>query len=72
MTSNNSENPDFVATPSTQTNILTSNPTPNLMLAQNHSKRPNIYNLPTVPRNSSYATVSKFGKKIFVVGDSHV
>ena len=51
------------------------------MPAQNHSRRPNIstaenylrnYNPPTVPGNSSYATVSKFGKKIFVVGDSHV
>ena len=30
------------------------------------------YNPPTVPRYSSYATVSKFGKKIFVDGDSHV
>ena len=30
------------------------------------------YNAPTVPGNSSYATVSKFGKKNFVVGDSHV
>ena len=30
------------------------------------------YNPPTVPGYSSYATVSKFRKKIFVVGDSHV
>ena len=81
MTSNNSENADFVVTPSPQTNILTSNPRPNLMPAQNQSRRPNIctarnylrnYNPPAVPRHSSYATVSKFGKKIFVVGDSHV
>ena len=51
------------------------------MPAQNQSRRPNIcttrnylrnYNPPAVPRHSSYATVSKFGKKIFVVGDSHV
>ena len=81
ITSNNSKNPDFVVTPSAQTTILTSNPRPNLMPAQNHSRRPNIcttknylrnYNPPAVPGNSSYATVSKFGKKIFVVGDSHV
>ena len=42
MTSNSSENPDFVVTPSTQTNILTSNPRPNLMPPQNHSRRSNI------------------------------
>ena len=81
MTSSKSENADFVVTPSAQTNILTSNPRPSLMPAQNHSRRPNIcttenylqnYNPQTVPGNSSYATVSKFGKKIFVVGDIHV
>ena len=58
MTSNNSENPDFVVTPSAQTNIITSNLRPNLMPAQNHNRRPNIcttenylrnYNTPTVP-----------------------
>ena len=60
-----------------------SNPRLNLMPAKNHSRRLNTrttenclrnYNPPTVPGNSSYATVSKFGKKnkIFVVGDSHV
>ena len=68
--SNNSEDPDFVAIPSAHTNVLTSNPRSNLMPAQNHSRRSNIcttdnhlrnYNLPIVP-----------GKKIFVVGDSHV
>ena len=51
------------------------------MPAQNHSRRPNIcttenylrnYNPPEVPGNSSYATVSKFGKKIFMADDSHV
>ena len=42
MTSNSSENPDSVVTPSTQTNILTSNPRPNLMPPQNHSRRSNI------------------------------
>ena len=30
------------------------------------------YNPPTVPGNSSYVTVSKFGKKVFVVCDSYV
>ena len=54
---------------------------PNLMPAQNHSRRPNIcitesylrnYYPPAVPGNSSYAIVSKFGKNIFAVGDSHV
>ena len=30
------------------------------------------YSPPTVPGNSSYASRTKFGKKIFVVGDSHV
>ena len=30
------------------------------------------YNPPTVSRYSSYATFSKFGKKVFIVGDSHV
>ena len=68
LTWNNSENADFVVTPSPQTNILTSNPKPNLMPDQNHSRRPNIcttenylrnYNPPTVPGYSSYATVSK-------------
>ena len=67
ITCNNSENPDFVVTPLTQNNILTSNPRPNLMPAQNHSRRPNIcttenylrnYNPPTVPGNSSCATFS--------------
>ena len=81
ITSNNSENPDFVVTPSVQVNMLTSNRRPKLMLAYNNSRRPNIwttqnylrkYNPPTVPENSSYATVSKFGKKIFVLGESHV
>ena len=81
MTSNNSENADFVVTSSPQTNILTSNSRPNLMPGQNHSRTPNIcttenylrnYNSPTVPGYSSYATVSKFGKNILVVGDSHV
>ena len=81
MTSSKSETADFVVTPSAQTNILTSNPRPSLMPAHNHSRRPNIcttenylqnYNPPTVPGNSSYATVSKFGEKIFVVGDIHV
>ena len=47
----------------------------------NISRRPNIcttenylpnYNPPTVPGNSSYATVSKFGNGIFVVRGSHV
>ena len=42
MTSNNSENADLEVTPSPQTNILSSNPRPNLMPAQNHSRRPNI------------------------------
>ena len=64
MTSNNSEISDFVVRPSAQTNILTSNPRPNLMPAQNHSRRPNIcttenylrnYNPRTVPGNGSYA-----------------
>ena len=81
ITCNNSANPDFVVTPSAQVNILTSNPRPKLMLAYNNSRRPNIwttqsylrkYNPSTVPENSSYATVSKFGKKIFVLGESHV
>ena len=60
-----------------------SNPRLNLMPAKNHSRRLNTrttenclrnYNPPIVPGKSSYATVSKFGKKkkIFVVGDSHV
>ena len=78
ITSSKSENTGFVVTPSAQTKILTSNPRPNLMSAQNHSRWPNIcttdnylqnYNPPTVPRNSNYANVSKFGQKIFVVGD---
>ena len=30
------------------------------------------YNPPTVPGNSSYAAICKFGKKIFVVGDSRI
>ena len=81
MTSNNSENADFVVTPSPKTNILTSNWRPNFMPGQNHSRRPNIcstenylrnYNFPTVLGHSSYATVSQFGKKIFVLGYSHV
>ena len=81
MTSNNSKNADFVVTPSPQINILTSNLRLNLIPAQNHSRRPNTcttenylqnYNPPTVPGYNSYATVSKFRKKIFVVGDSHV
>ena len=72
ITSNNSENPDFIVASSTQTNIQTSSPRPNLMPAQNHSRRPNIcttenhlrnYNPLTVPGNSTYATVSKFGEK---------
>ena len=51
------------------------------MPAQNHGTRPKIYstenpwrnyNPPTVLGNSSYAVVSKFGKKIFVVGGSQV
>ena len=80
MTSSNSEDADFEVTLSPQTNILTLNPRLNLMPAQNHRRRPNIcttenylrnYNPPTVPGYSSYATVSKSGKKIFVVGDSH-
>ena len=79
--SNNRENSDFVVTPSVQTNFLSSNPRPNLIPAQNHSRRPSVcttenylrnYNPPIVPRGSNYATVSKFGKKMFVVGDSHV
>ena len=50
------------------------------MTAQNHTRRPNIsttenylrnYNPPTVPGNSSDGTVFKFGKKMFVVGDSN-
>ena len=81
MTSNNSENTNFIVTPTPQINILTSNPRPNFMPAQNHSGRPIIcttqnyfqnYNPSTIPGYSSYATVSKFGKKVFVVGDSHV
>ena len=81
ITTNNRENPEFVVTPSAQTNFLSSNPRPNLIPAQNHSRRPNVcitenylrnYNPPTVPRGSNYATVSKFGKRMFVVGDSHV
>ena len=61
--------------------ILTSIPKASLISAQNHSRRPNICttenylendNPPTVPGNSSYATVSKFGNKIFLVGKSHV
>ena len=81
ITSSNRENSDFVVTPSVQTNFLSSNPRPNLIPAQNHSRRPSIcttenylrnYNPPIVPRGSNYATVSKFGKKMFVVGDSHV
>ena len=74
ITSNNSENPEV--------SILTSNPRPNLMPAKNHSRTPNIctienclqnYDPPiVVPRNSSYAAGYKSGKKIFVVGDSHM
>ena len=61
--------------------ILISNAKANLISAQNHSGRPNIcttenylenYNPPTVPGNSSYATVSEFGNKFFLVGESHV
>ena len=72
MTSNNSENADFEVIPSLQTNILTSNPRINLVPAQNHRWRPNIfatenylrnYNPLTVPGYSSYATVSKFGHR---------
>ena len=56
-------------------------PRPNLAPFHNHSRRPYIcttdnylrnYLPQTVPWNSSYATVSKFGKKIFPVGESHV
>lgn len=81
ITSNNSGNPDFVVTPSAQTNILTSRPRPKFMQAQNHSRRPNIcttenylwnYNPSSVPRNSSYANFFKFGNKIFVVGDTQI
>ena len=43
ITSNNSENPDFVVTPSVQVNMLTSNRRPKLMLAYNNSRRPNIW-----------------------------
>ena len=51
------------------------------MPAQNNSRRLNIcttenylqnYNPLAVPRNSSYANVSKFGKKNFAVGHSLV
>ena len=51
------------------------------MPAQNRRRRPNICttenylrncNPPTVPGYSSYATVPKFGKKIFVAGNSYV
>ena len=50
------------------------------MPAQNHSRRPNICttqnylrkcNPPTVPGCRSYATVSKFGEKFFVVSDNY-
>ena len=73
------ENVDFSVNVQPQNNhqIYKSN------FTQNHvqSRRPDVcitekyvqnFSPPTIPGNSSYATRTKFGKKIFVVGDSHV
>lgn len=73
------ENIDFSASGLPQNNQQVS--TLNVTSNQVQNRRPNVcitenyiqnFNPPTIPGNSSYATRAKIGKKIFVVGDSHI
>ena len=80
MTSKNSENTDFIVTPTPQINILTQILDPIScqlrIIAEDQLFVPQRIIFKTIiPQqylDTAAIAVSKFGKKVFVVGDSHV
>ena len=65
----NNSNEDNHCTPPQETKITNNNRRPNVCITENYIQN---YKQITYPGNSNYATIAKSGKKIFVIGDSHV